>query len=174
MIVRHAEKPVDGAAGVRADGSANDGSLTVQGWQRAGALVGLFAPHQGAPRAGLATPARIYAAAPKTRAAQRPLETVTPLAARLGLSPDVRFAKGDEHLLAADLAATTGPVLVSWQHEDVHHILARLGTITPAYPRQWPDPRFDLVWVLTPQSGGGWAFTQVPQLLLAGDGADPA
>jgi hypothetical protein len=29
-----------------------------------------------------------------------------------------------------------------------------------------------MIWVFT-RKGGGWAFTQVPQLLLAGDSPDP-
>jgi hypothetical protein len=41
-------------------------------------------------------------------------------------------------------------------------------------PQIWPDDRFDLVWVFEPGStGGSWRLRQVPQLLLAGDRAEP-
>ncbi len=38
-------------------------------------------------------------------------------------------------------------------------------------PQTWPDDRFDIVWVFE-RADGGWSFTQVPQLLLAGDSVD--
>jgi len=40
--------------------------------------------------------------------------------------------------------------------------------------RLWPDDRFDIVWVFEPgSSGDSWRLRQVPQLLLAGDRAEP-
>jgi hypothetical protein len=40
VFIRHVEKPgVDAAIGLEADGTANPESLTVRGWQRAGALA---------------------------------------------------------------------------------------------------------------------------------------
>ncbi len=44
---------------------------------------------------------------------------------------------------------------------------AILGNKTTA-PQYWPLDRFDLVWVFD-RRGDTWTFTQVPQLLLAGD-----
>jgi hypothetical protein len=51
------------------------------------------------------------------------------------------------------------------------HVIANaiLGNKTSA-PQRWPFSRFDLVWVFDDR--GGWSFTQVPQLLLAGDHKD--
>ncbi|MFE0020119.1 hypothetical protein [Amycolatopsis sp. NPDC059021] len=170
MIIRHAEKP-DGsspAQGVTADGEQSDGSLTVRGWTRAGALVELFAPASGAIRAGLARPAAVYAAAPNGDKSQRPSQTVTPVAARLGVQLQTPFAKGDEKALAAKLTSLHGATLVSWQHEEIPDIVQHLGAVTPAPPAKWPDERFDVVWVFT-RTAGGWAFSQVPQLLLDGD-----
>ncbi|PNE11458.1 MAG: hypothetical protein CR217_08855 [Beijerinckiaceae bacterium] len=45
-----------------------------------------------------------------------------------------------------------------------------LGNKTSA-PQYWPLDRFDLVWVFHKRDGT-WTFTQVPQLLLAGDRPD--
>ena len=180
MIIRHAEKPTGSGApyGITADGKRDSESLTVQGWTRAGALVGLFAPRDGAGapapvRTGLVRPTGVHAADPSTGGSQRPEETATPTAAALGVQLDLRFAKGQEAALAAALLASAGPRLVAWEHESIAAIIDHLGPVSPTPPSAWPDDRFDLVWVLTARSGGGWDFTQVPQMLLAGDSTEP-
>ena len=63
MIVRHAEKPTksNNQLGIRPNGDHDHHSLSVRGWTRAGALVGLFAPQHGEPRGGLLRPDAIYA-----------------------------------------------------------------------------------------------------------------
>lgn len=179
MIIRHAEKPTGSGApyGVTETGERDDKSLTIQGWSRAGALIGLFAPRDGdghpAPvRPGLARPARIFAADPSGGASKRPKETVTPLAAALGTSLDLRFAKGQEAALAAALRTASGPTLVSWEHQNIAAIIAHLGPVTPKPPTTWPGSRFDVVYVFD-RHGEGWKFSQVPQLLLAGDSPHP-
>ncbi len=173
MIIRHAEKPPGSGApqGIDADGTPDPHSLTVRGWTRAGALVELFAPGSGGIRPGLARPSAIYAAGGTGGEGQRPRETVTPLAARLGVTVTTTYAKGGEPALAAELAHRPGATLVSWQHEEIPALLAAFGAVSPAPPATWPDNRFDLVWVLT-SAAHGWSFTQVPQLLLDGDSAD--
>lgn len=174
MIIRHAEKPAGSGAprGIDADGNADPHSLTIGGWTRAGALVELFAPGAGNVRPGLARPTAIYAAGGTGGEGQRPRETVSPLAARLGLPVTTTFAKGGEAALAAEVARRGGVTLISWQHEEIPALATAVGTVDPAPPKSWPDNRFDVVWVLAP-TGAGWSFTQVPQLLLAGDSADP-
>lgn len=174
MIIRHAEKPAGShpPLGIDADGNPDPHSLTVGGWTRAGALVELFAPGTGTTRPGLARPTAVYAAGGTGGEGQRPRETVTPLAARLGLAVTTTYAKGGEAALAAEVARRPGATLISWQHEEIPALAAAFGTVTPAPPSKWPDDRFDVVWVLTP-AAGGWTFTQTPQLLLAGDSADP-
>src|SRR5690242_18318012 len=109
MVIRHAEKPTtkhQPPYGVNYVGEQDWESLTVRGWQRAGALVTLFDPSNGAPaRPHLAVPTIIYASNPRGAGgaeqdegskSKRPLQTVTPLAARLGIVPRLSFAKGDE------------------------------------------------------------------------------
>ena len=172
MIIRHAEKPADDDSGVKLDGSASKHSLIVRGWQRAGALASLFDPSGGAVRSGLATPTAIYASEGGDSDSDRPLETITPTADELGLTPDTDYSVGQEADLAAAITARSGATLVSWQHEDIPAIVAALGAVSPPPPASWPDDRFDMVWVFT-RTSGGWTFTQVPQLLLAGDSATP-
>ena len=173
MLIRHAEKPIGetGALGVTETGIASAGSLTVGGWTRAGALVALFAPSHGEPPPGLFRPTAIWAASPRGDLGQRPEQTVVPLAARLGLSVNTRFGKGQEIDLAAALMSGHGAALVAWQHEEIPTIIAHLGSITPLPPPQWSADRFDVVWVFA-RTSVGWTFSQVPQLLLAGDRAD--
>jgi hypothetical protein len=69
------------------------------GWERAGALVTLFAAPWG-PKPPLATPQFLFASNPTakhgdntTDAGPRPYETLIPLAAKLGLTTDVSHGK---------------------------------------------------------------------------------
>ena len=208
MIVRHAEKPEGDFLGITDVGKEDKESLIVKGWQRSGALVALFDPARGPLQSpDLATPATIIASwKDPNHQSQRPLETVTPLATMLKITPqtfvndsptaddgtdtgDDDASTGDSSTntgvtdaVAAALAAT-GVVLISWQHEDIPLIA---NTIVSASnlpvngespsewkaPAKWPGKRFDLVWVFDIVGSNpptGWTFTQVPQLLLAGD-----
>ena len=99
MVIRHAEKPLHPSGsphGVNPDGREDPHSLTVTGWIRAGALVELFAPTRGDPPAELRRPDTIYASAYAGGHSKRSMQTVTPLAARLGLQVVKRYAAGDE------------------------------------------------------------------------------
>jgi hypothetical protein len=184
MIIRHGEKPRrKGHApfGVDASGGHDFESLSVGGWQRAGALVALFAPDRGKlQHPDLARPDLIYAAAPSRGGghSKRPLQTIAPLAAKLGLAPNLDHAKGDEATLVEDVLARSGNILISWQHAAIPRIatlvIASASPLRPIAP-SWPEDRYDLVWVLTaPAAAGRWDFAQVPQLLLAGDRAADA
>jgi hypothetical protein len=170
MLIRHAEKPKGSSKpyGVTAHGEHSEGSLTVRGWTRAGALVELFAPSHGRVRGGLVRPTAVYAAKPDGDASQRPSETVTPLVARLGAKLNSAYGKGDEKALAHELVGLHGATLVCWQHEEIPAIVAHLGAVHPVPSRQWPDDRFDVVWIFT-RTDDGWAYSQVPQLVLDGD-----
>ena len=170
MLIRHAEKPshAGGPHGITPDGDTDRHSLTVTGWVRAGALVGLFAPARGEPPAGLQRPNTVYAPAYAQGHSKRSAQTVSPLTARLGLDVVVRYAAGDELHLARELVSRPGATVVCWNHESIHTIAAHLGEVTPAPPRHWPGDRYDVVWTFT-RDGDGWRFEQVPQLLLPGD-----
>src|ERR1700736_6564904 len=67
FIIRHGEKPPDpnpgstaATIGIDVDGNPNSSSLTPFGWQRAGALAGLFAPYESPARANVLTPAQMF------------------------------------------------------------------------------------------------------------------
>jgi hypothetical protein len=187
MIIRHAEKPPEKGPpfGIGADGEEDNESLTVKGWQRAGGLAALFAPPGGVLcNPHLATPAVIYASPAHDEAphgakqagskSKRPHQTVAPLAAKLNISIDLSFQRGEEAALAANVLTRTGVVLISWQHELIVEIVRHLVSGAPPeaeIPAHWSDKRFDVIWVFTPPNGvrQKWGFVQVPQMLLQGD-----
>jgi hypothetical protein len=171
MLIRHAEKPLHPSSsphGVNPEGQHDPHSLTVTGWIRAGALVELFAPSRGEPPVELRRPDTIYASAHAGGHSKRSLQTVMPLAARLGLEVVKRYAAGDEGHLAKEISTRPGATLIAWHHEALHHIGHHLGTVHPTPPDCWPADRFDVIWTFTPDHHG-WRFTQIPQLLLPGD-----
>lgn len=170
MVIRHGEKPAGGnaAAGIDPAGNPDQHSLTPVGWNRARALVGLFDPKQGSPRSGLARPTVIYASGGTGGEGSRPRETVQPLAADLHIRENTSFAKGQETELIRQAASQPGPTLISWQHGEIPAIAAAFGTVTPTPPASWPDDRFDMVWTFT-ATDHGWAFAQVPEMVLPGD-----
>ena len=177
MIIRHAEKPGDGNPhrGVTLDGAHDKHELTVRGWQRAGALVRFFAPHNDQPPVPpIATPRSIFASAvthfsPSMRA-QR---TVQPLAAALGIAVDAGHANGEERYLAAAALAAPSPVLIAWHHNHIATLARQIAGGELPCPGHWPDDRFDVVWVLErPDEGGPWTFSQVPQCVIHDDCTD--
>lgn len=172
MIIRHAEKPGKPGPpfGVDQEGNPDPESLAPLGWQRAGALTVLFAPARGPlQHEAFSVPQHIFACGNEPeRKRLRPLQSVTLLAERLGLSVDTRFIKGQEDELAAFAMSRSGVVLISWEHNNLpaiaNHILGDSGTA----PQEWPYDRFDVVWVFDLLEGG-YRFRQIPQLLLPGD-----
>ncbi|MFZ6874377.1 hypothetical protein ACO0LF_20145 [Undibacterium sp. Di27W] len=198
MIIRHAEKPgtygSNTLSGVNLLGASDNQSLVTLGWERAGGIGNLFCPSNGQLlSAELAIPNVIYAANPATvnhkEPSQRPYQTISALTAKLNLTPNTSFDKSQyKHSdgMVADVLAQSGTVLISWQHEDiwqgpgqdsiVNELLKKTNTTSlsnlPAEP--WPGSRYDMVFVLDRPSGTGvfTAFTQVPQMLLAGDSSE--
>ncbi len=177
-VIRHAEKQLgDGPPrGVLVDGTPDPESLTPRGWQRAGALVGLFVRRidQSSVEV-LPTPTRLFALEVDLHSySRRPLETLQPLSDRLGLALDEPFLQDELDQLVGAIRACEGHVLVAWEHKRIPLIANRLVGDAATVPQVWPDDRFDLVWVFEPDpSPGGFRLRQVPQLLLAGDRAEP-
>ena len=122
MLIRHAEKPVAGGAAqsVTSDGTASATSLTVAGWVRAGVLAALFAPARGTPPSGLSRPTAIWASDPRGEHGQRPQQTVTPLAGRLGVAPRV-----DDDLTGTGTSVDPTPGIVA-------HLFLRVHATPPA------------------------------------------
>lgn len=164
LIIRHAEEHE--TAGLLETGQADQHSLTVRGWQRAGALVGLFDAD------GALRPDMIHASAiaPDSES-RRPQQTVAPLLAAMRKSGDVGYsdvhAKHDTEALMADVLTRDGVVLIAWEHSRIPDCVACLPD-APATPEKWPSERYDLIWSFE-RTGSGWDFTEIHQSLLPGD-----
>jgi broad specificity phosphatase PhoE len=174
MLLRHAEKPLgeDPPHGVTIDGTQDPESLTPRGWQRAGALVGLFVPDPSDTRSPrLPTPTHLFASqvGPQS-SSERPRETLLPLAERLGLAVDRRFRKQELAALAQAVEGIDGIVLIAWEHHLIPSLATMLAGDVSKVPQVWPDDRYDVVWVVDDVGPGeGRVLRQVPEMLLAGD-----
>jgi hypothetical protein len=171
MLIRHAEKPNgDGGPGLMPNGVENPRALTLIGWKRANALVGLFDPANGvSPKPPLAKPMSLFASGSDSL---RPKQTIAPLATALNLAIRT-FLKGQEPELVAAVKASEDPVLISWQHEALPTIAGLIRGGADGVPPSWPGHVYDLVWVLDLQPSGAWSFTQVPELIMPGDSEKP-
>lgn len=146
---------------------------------------------------GLKPVRRLDAADPNEKASkadgpsQRPFETISALATKLGITPNASYKKDDYPDMVKDIlerAGNGGIVLLCWQHQDIlpkakgdHSIMTEIVNQTGANPSAlgnppgpWPGDRFDLVFVVDLADSENFsAFTQVSQLLLAGDSSQP-
>jgi hypothetical protein len=147
---------------VKKSGEPDKESLTVQGWQRAGALAHFFASE-----ADLRPDVIFSSGIGAGSESHRPKQTVMPLAKLLGIEINEKHLRDEVEPLMSDVEGCQGIVLVSWEHHRIPGLVALLKN-APAVPAKWPDDRFDIVWILH-QNGNGWDFTQKPQLLLAAD-----
>jgi len=170
LLIRHAEKPDGVSTGVSPSGAADEKSLTVRGWQRAGALVCLFAPREGLTQvAALEAPRFLFASHSSSR---RPEQSVLPLAGKLGIRINLDFGKGDEEQLVLAAKNCEGVVLISWQHEYMAAIANAILGDRQTAPQEWPKYRFDVIWIFDLDAvTGRYTFTQLAQRLLAGDPA---
>ena len=65
-------------------------------------------------------------------------------------------------------------VLIAWHHKKIPAVANAIIGDTTTCPQTWPSERFDMIWVFERDAGqASWRFSQVPQLLLAGDSANP-
>jgi hypothetical protein len=133
LIVRHAEKLTDG----RID-------LSSVGFERAKLMPKLFLP--AGVRPDLPMPQVLFATHLSAHS-NRPVETVTPLAAALDLPIDDSFLNDDYAGLAAALLSgkyAGKVVLVAWHHGKIPQLATALGATPPYTP--WPDQQFDRIW----------------------------
>lgn len=169
MLIRHAEKPdkLNRILGVSPQGEKDKESLSVRGWQRAGALIRFFAPGHGHfSHKALATPQFLFSCKVlPDNPSRRPLHTLLPLAEFLQIEINLEFAEGDEPGLIEAALGAPGHVLISWKH----NMLPVIGkALSKHAPGKWPADRFDKVWVFT-KRGTDFEFAEVPQSLLPGD-----
>jgi hypothetical protein len=139
----------------------------VKGWQRAGALVGLFTREEG----GFSAPTELIAPRYDRPSKRRAWETLLPLSEALGLKiVKKKYAPEDAKPLGEALCKVkTGVTLVCWEHEKIHKIAKPIAP-DAQIPANWPDNRFDMVWRFAwDPHDGKYGFSQIPQMLLHGD-----
>ena len=174
MLLRHAEKPAKDNApyGVTRKGERSKESLEVRGWQRAGALTNLFVPANGYQQhPSLAQPQFLFASKPlRRKGSRRPIETITPLAEKLGIKINAEFQRSDFESMIEEVFSCKGVVLISWQREYIPDIASIILEQKKIAPSDWPEDRFDMIWVFDlHRSSSTYRFSQVPQNLLGGD-----
>ncbi len=142
---------------------------------RAGALAVLFAPSRGSLQSQeLAQPQAVFAASEDAgTSSKRPFETVSVVAQKLSLDINATYAVGQETQVATAATSCDGVVLIGWEHKHIPLIANAILGDTSA-PQKWPGERFDMVWVFDlDATSGAYRFSQVPELLLPGDSAEP-
>ena len=178
LIIRHAEKPGENwpGPGLTADGTPDDRSLVIRGWQRAGAWTALFGAGLGG--ALYPAPGAVYAANDVGQGddvSKRPEETVSALSPRLGLQTNLTYAKGQEKALVAKLLGLSGVVLVAWEHKAIiADILPLIPIRSGTPPTHWNGSRYDVVLRFDRADGAtGFDFQELFPMLLSGDSAKP-
>lgn len=187
LIIRHGEKLGDPNSD--ADGGPN---LSVWGSARAAALPSLFAQQQpglscapngtSGTNAYTATYATVSAAGEAPRfsppdfvyatqastSSNRPVETITPVLASLGMTCDDKHPDNDYGKVAEDIFAKQGGrnVLVCWHHGNIPGLADKLGI---ADAPEWVSTVFDRVWQITYDAAGNATLVDLPQTLLYGD-----
>jgi hypothetical protein len=153
LLIRHAEKLTDG----RID-------LSPTGFERARLLPKMFSPAG----ANLPTPQVLFA----TRISEhsnRPVQTVTPLAAALHLPINDSFSNEDYPALAAALLSgkyAGKVVLVVWHHGKIPQLASALGAKPPYSP--WPETQYDRIWRID-YSNGKVTLQDLPYAIMPGD-----
>ena len=174
MVIRHAEKPPNSPppCGVTLMGEREKESLTVRGWQRAGALASLFAPPNDCFQdPALSRPQFLYASRfIRRNGSKRPIETIMPLAEKTAIRINSNFSKDDVRNMLEEVFLCAGAVLICWQYEFIPKIASYILGNREASPQSWPEDRFDVVWVFDRDTATDqYTFKQVPQNLLMGD-----
>ena len=179
MIIRHAEKHQHGSHGhgVTEDGRPARHELTVRGWQRAAALVHLFAPPGAVPN-GLADPdAPVDLRLERDQAKPQPAGDAhrRPAGGRARHFRSITIMrKTKKRRLQPPRLAAPSPVLIVWHHGHIARLAREIAGEQICCPAHWPDDRFDVVWILERSGahGGAWSFSQVAQCLLPDDCPD--
>ena len=155
LLIRHAEKLTDG----RID-------LSPTGFERAKLLPTRFSPAGARP--DLPTPQVLFATHISEHS-NRPVQTVTPLAAALHLPIDDSFTNDEYPALAAALLSgkyAGKVVLVVWHHGKIPQLASALGATPPYTP--WPDTQYDRIWRID-YANGKATLQDLPYAVMPGD-----
>lgn len=179
IVIRHAERPDNPSLGpgVTAQGQTDPLSLTVRGWERAGALAMLF--DSDCRNADFPRPDVVFAAnphAPQTvdnLVSKRPHQTIMPLCQKLGTTPIIDYGLGDEVALLNAARQKSGVVLICWEHfRIIAGLLPAFEKIQrfTGFPTKWDDARYDVALRFDrPRHNAPWSYRQIFPNLLAGD-----
>ena len=175
IVIRHAQKPTKKPRlkGILENGRQDPESLTVRGWQHAGALAAAFGIEEKAlSNVHIARPDFIFAAGTGKKKARngskkvtlgshskRPQQTISLMAAKLELTPVIKFSKGEEDALVQDVLDRKGTILICWQHQDIAAIGNLIMGNKTTVPQTWAQDRYDLVYVFD-RVNDGWSFRQ--------------
>ncbi|MBV8682547.1 MAG: histidine phosphatase family protein [Caulobacteraceae bacterium] len=172
MIIRHAEKPGQEwpGPGLTEKGEANEKSLVIRGWERAGAWAALFGSGLGG--RDYPAPSALFACRPEGSSSQRASDTLLPLSTRLGMEIDLSFAQGEEDRLMDEILKLSGVALICWEHKRIGEGILPLIPVEPGVlvPAHWPSDRFDVVLRFDRLAGAdSFSFRQLCPRLLSGD-----
>ena len=102
------------------------------------------------------------------------VETLTPLAEKLAIRINSHFTRLAVEEMLEEVFMCAGVVLICWQQEFIPKIANYILRGQTTAPQDWPNDRFDMVWVFDlDQASARYSFHQVPQSLLLGDWATP-
>jgi hypothetical protein len=166
LIIRHAEKTGDPA----------DVHLSARGVERARRLPEMFVKSARRP-VPFPTPDFIFAAG-NTSESHRPVETVTPLAARLRLPirskyQDQATSDGCRGMWDLSDEIRHNPlyagktVLICWHYHSLPQLARALNAADA--PDSWDKSVFDSVWQIRYDAAGRAEFSDLSQALLPGD-----
>ncbi len=139
LCVRHGEKQRTG------------NELNHQGKERAKELVKFFTTDSRVLKHG--PPGGLCAMRPNGHAGSvRPIETLEPLADKLGLKIHAEFQKDETKSLVRSILGNLKwagkSVVVSWEHEALLDVVKHFGVDTPPCPKEWPSDVYDLVLII--------------------------
>jgi phosphohistidine phosphatase SixA len=147
LVMRHAEKPDD----------PRDPDLSDRGKIRAAKLADYVPTNLGVPDSLLASALSKHSA--------RPIETITPLSEKIGVTIDSTIADRDYPLLAEEIlndAKYEGKlVLVCWHHENIPALALALGASEANIPNPWNPDVFNLILSLRYDGGAIPVVTQI-------------
>jgi hypothetical protein len=155
FLICHAEKLTDG----RID-------LSPTGFERARLLPKMFSSAGAGPR--LPKPQVLFATH-ISKHSNRPVQTVTPLAAALHLPINDSFSNEDYPALAAALLSgkyAGKVVLVVWHHGKIPQLASALGAKPPYSP--WPETQYDRIWRID-YANGKVTLQDLPYAIMPGD-----